>query len=77
MAEVSTIPATLKPWAKYIQSVDRDPDGWSVSLKDGWWIPENETHQAYENTLQEIASKLKDGIEKCDCADCLKNLRVR
>jgi len=69
------IPATLRRWAPIIQDVDRDPDGWSVALKPGWFCEITETHAIYENTLAEIASKLKLFIVPCQCEECQMMLR--
>ena len=67
------IPASLKRFAKFIQSVDDErsvQNGWWVNLKNGYIDTESGCHAIHEDTLKACAGRLVDFVEPCDCEDC-------
>lgn len=69
------IPSTLRPYASKIDYIEDarhgfNNDGWRVFLRKGWIDNEMGTHQVFEFTLKDCASRLKDFVVKCNCEDC-------
>lgn len=75
------IPASLKPYARYIQEIEdyrvqgKDGDGYWVHLHYGWINTLTETHSVHEDNITQCLKVFKDGfIQPCECAECKLHL---